>query len=46
MIVLGIILMIIGGVIFTAGEQQSSCLFLLIGAAINIVGIGILVSAF
>lgn len=45
MIILGIFLMIVGGVIFAAGEQNS-CLFLLIGAVINFIGFGILVSAF
>jgi hypothetical protein len=45
MIALGIILMIIGGGIFAIGEGQS-CLFMLIGAAINFTGIGMLMSAF
>ncbi len=45
MITLGIILMFIGGSIFAIGEGQS-CLFMLIGAAINFTGIGMLISAF
>ncbi len=45
MIILGIILMIVGGVIFATGEQKS-CLLMIIGALINFVGIGILISAF
>lgn len=45
MIAVGIILMFIGGGIFAIGEGQS-CLYMLIGAAINFIGIGILMSAF
>ena len=45
MIVLGIVLMIVGGVIFAAGEQ-SSCLFMIIGGIINFSGLGILLCAF
>ena len=45
MIALGILLMIIGGAIFAAGEQ-SSCLLMIIGAVINFSGIGILMGAF
>lgn len=45
MIALGILLMIVGGVIFTAGEQ-SSCLLMIIGGVVNFIGIGMLVSAF
>lgn len=45
MIVLGIVLMIVGGAIFTSGEQQS-CLLMIIGGIINFAGIGVLMSAF
>mgnify|MGYP003221927816 CR=1 FL=1 len=45
MIVLGILLMIIGGVIFAAGEQ-GSCLLMIIGGVINFTGLGLLISAF
>lgn len=45
MIVLGIILMIVGGAIFFAGEQ-GNCLLMIIGATINFTGIGMLISAF
>ena len=45
MIALGIILMFIGGGIFAIGEGQS-CLYMLIGTAINFTGIGMLMSAF
>ncbi len=45
MIGLGIIIMIVGGGIFAIGEGQS-CLYMLIGTAINFTGIGILMSAF
>lgn len=45
MIVLGIILMIVGGAIFAAGEQ-GSCLLMIIGGVINFTGIGMLISAF
>lgn len=45
MIVLGIVLMIVGGAIFTSGEQHS-CLLMIIGGVINFAGIGVLMSAF
>lgn len=45
MIALGIFLMIVGGVIFAAGEG-SSCLLMIIGTVINFSGIGMLMSAF
>jgi len=45
MIALGIILMIVGGAIFTAGEG-SSCLLTIVGAVINFMGLGMLISAF
>lgn len=45
MIALGVLLMIVGGVIFAAGEQ-SSCLLMIIGGVVNFIGIGMLVSAF
>lgn len=45
MIALGIILMIVGGLVF-AGSEQNSCIGMIIGAAINFIGIGMLISAF
>ncbi len=45
MIVLGILLMIVGGAIFAAGEHDN-CLMMIVGTAINFVGIGLIVSAF
>ena len=45
MIALGIILMIVGGAVFAMGEGQS-CLMMIIGAAINFTGIGMLMAAF
>lgn len=45
MIALGIILMIVGGAIFAAGEQ-SSCLLMIVGTVINFAGLGMLISAF
>ena len=45
MIALGIILMIVGGAIFAAGEGSSG-LLMIIGAVINFSGIGMLISAF
>lgn len=45
MIFIGILLMIIGGFIFAAGEQNS-CLLLIIGAVINFAGLAMLISAF
>ena len=45
MIALGIILMIIGGAVFAMGEGQS-CHMMIIGAAINFTGIGMLMAAF
>ena len=45
MILLGILLMIVGGVIFAAGEQNN-CLMMIIGAIVNFAGIGILISVF
>lgn len=44
MIALGIILMIVGGFIFMAGEG-SSCLLLVLGGAINLTGLILLISA-
>lgn len=45
MILLGIVLMIVGGFIFTTGEHDN-CLLIIIGTVINLIGIGILMSAF
>ncbi|GEM_PF-3311370 len=45
MIVLGIILMVIGGIVFTAGEQDN-CLLMTIGGVINFTGLVLLISAF
>jgi hypothetical protein len=44
MVILGIILMIVGGIIFYAGEE-SNCLFMIIGAIINFAGIACIISA-
>ena len=44
MIALGIILMILGGFIFTLGEQ-GNCLIMIIGAIINFSGIACLCCA-
>lgn len=44
MVILGIILMIVGGFIFTAG-QDGSCLLSIIGAIINFVGLACIISA-
>lgn len=45
MIALGILLMIGGGAIFTAGER-CSCLLTIVGAVINFIGLDILINAF
>lgn len=44
MIALGFILMVVGGAIFAAGEQKS-CVLLIIGTAVNIIGLGMIISA-
>ena len=45
MIALGILLMIAGGAVFAMSERKS-CLMMIIGAAINFAGIGMLMAAF
>lgn len=44
MIVLGIILMFLGGFIFTIGESGEGCLTMILGTIINFAGIGMIIA--
>lgn len=41
MTVLGALMMLVGGVIFSAAEQRS-CLLMIVGGVINFIGLGML----